>query len=230
MRPTLTDGIIEKALACGASLAGITAAEKLTAAPSYGAAGREAWLKPRTSVLVLALEHPAARPGLDWWDGERGTAGNRKLIDVALQVCGWLRQSRGEAAGDLPYYAEAGGVFIKDAAVLAGLGVIGRNNLLVTPGFGPRVRLRAVLIDKSLEATPPLRDFTPCRDCPGPCTEACPRNAFAAGSYSRPACSGQMKFDEENRRSRETDGIVKHQIRYCRRCELACPVGSSEKS
>jgi epoxyqueuosine reductase len=37
----------------------------------------------------------------------------------------------------LPYKVEEGGMFLKDAATLAGLGIIGKNNLLITPEFEP---------------------------------------------------------------------------------------------
>ncbi len=68
----------------------------------------------------------------------------------------------------------------KHAAVAAGLGTIGRNGLLVTREFGPRVRLACLLTDAPLEATPlPGENF--CRDCKA-CIRACP-----AGALSEPA-------------------------------------------
>jgi epoxyqueuosine reductase len=225
MQTKAPDEIIEKAVACGATAAGATSAEKLAAAPSYSAAGMEAALPEDAAVLVLALEHPENRPELDWWDGDRGTPGNRRLIDIARQTCSWLEQAHGIQAGDLPYYVQAGGAFLKDAAVLAGLGVIGRNNLLITPGFGPRVRLRAILIDHPLTPGPPLDDFSPCSGCPSPCHEACPQNAFDTGDYARPPCTVQMNEDVQNRRETVQNGVTLQQVRYCRACELACPAG-----
>jgi len=52
---------------------------------------------------------------------------------------------------------------LKDAAVLAGLGCIGKNNLLLTPEYGSRVRLRAFTIDLVLPSTGPL-PFDPCEN------------------------------------------------------------------
>jgi epoxyqueuosine reductase len=37
----------------------------------------------------------------------------------------------------LQYKVEEAGMFLKDAATLAGLGIIGKNNLLITPEFEP---------------------------------------------------------------------------------------------
>jgi len=72
----------------------------------------------------------------------------------------------------LPYHIENGGIYLKDAAVLAGLGTIGRNNLLITPEFGPRVRLRALLAGVDLPPTGPA-GFDPCEGCPAPCLTDC---------------------------------------------------------
>jgi epoxyqueuosine reductase len=119
-------------------------------------------------------------------------------------------------------------VFLKDAAVLAGLGVIGRSNLLVTPQWGPRTRFRALLVEGDLEPTGPIQDFYPCESCAELCHLACPRDAFSTGAYHRPACIQQIDADVAGRGSGGEpwqDGRPKLVIKYCRACELACPVG-----
>ncbi len=65
----------------------------------------------------------------------------------------------------------------KHAAEAAGLGTIGRHSLLVTPEFGPRVRLACVLTDAELKATPRLADGL-CDGC-NDCIAACPANALS---------------------------------------------------
>ena len=102
----------------------------------------------------------------------------------------------------MPYGIDAGGTFLKDAAVLAGLGSIGRNNLLLTPEFGPRMRLRALLIEAELAPTGPV-PFDPCAGCAEYCRRVCPRDAFTlpqfpdadAGLAEQPA--GDGCFDRE---------------------------------
>jgi epoxyqueuosine reductase len=63
----------------------------------------------------------------------------------------------------LSYFIETGGIYLKDTAVLAGLGCIGKNNMLVTPELGPKVRLRALLLEEDLTPTGPI-DFDPCKN------------------------------------------------------------------
>ncbi len=58
----------------------------------------------------------------------------------------------------------------KKVGYLAGLGWIGRNNLLVNPEFKARFRLVTVLTDMPLEADRPLnKDCGKCRKCLEPC-------------------------------------------------------------
>ena len=216
--------LVRKALELGASSAGLIDSRRLGNSPSYQASGADLRLPGARSVMVLALVHDERHPDLDWWDGHKGTPGNRMLIEVIQRLAAWLIENHGISASDLPYHVEPGGIFLKDAAALAGLGAIGRNNLLITPEFGPRVRLRALLIDVCFEAQP-VSTFAPCEGCPAPCRQACPRSAFHSGVYSRLLCDAQMKEDEANVSPVDADGQTMQRIRYCRACELACPVG-----
>ncbi len=213
--PGIATNIIEKARSSGASLAGITSIASLRNSPSYEVYGRVEGPRGAKSVLVLALVHKEAESELDWWDAEGDSRGNRRLEDIAKALKESLKEELNTTAHIFPYHVGKGGIFLKDAAVLAGVGIIGMNNLLITPEFGPRVRLRALCLDTELEPTGPM-DFAPCETCDMPCRQACPRKAFKNGAYKRVLCNKQMKIDEANR--------VTAYIKYCRACELACPV------
>lgn len=226
-RPGIAPSILAQAKTFGVSLAGMVSVTALKRAPAHGRRGPVPRLPGAGSLLVLALVHKHSQPELDWWDDRKGgTPGNRRMEATAVNLARWLGQELGVEAHMLPYHAERGGVFLKDAAVLAGLGIIGRNNLLVTPTYGPRVRLRAMLVE--VEVDPPeTLDFDPCARCCMPCTRACPREAFPQGLYRRPSCAEQMKRDEANRISvtgTDRDAGQLLCVPYCRACELACPV------
>jgi len=148
------------------------------------------------------------------------------LNAMALDLARWLDVEFSISADSVPYSVSKGGIFLKDAATLAGLGIIGKNNLLITPEFGSRVRLKALFLDVALEPTDPI-DFAPCQGCDVRCWSACPKDAFRKGAYGKPFCQGQMAIDEANLVRIENwkpDGSADKVVKYCRACELACPV------
>jgi epoxyqueuosine reductase len=150
---------------------------------------------------------------------------------------------------------------------MAGLGSIGKNNMLITPEYGPRVRFRVLLLNKEAEPTGP-REFFPCEDCTQPCRMTCPVNAFGTtvysarelnqsilpgvdGTYDRVTCNVKMDqdiedavrampaSDEEQQEIKQSidafegggkmppksDNVPSYWVKYCRKCELSCPVG-----
>jgi len=282
----LTDKIVNKAKSLGATVAGIACVESLKMSPSHsihpiiGMNLKVPWqdldadIKPQdviipseaVSAVVIGVRHNANEPELDWWDG-KGTPGNRILMRINRMLSQWIEHTFSIKTYKLPYMIEKGGIFLKDAAVLAGLGSIGSNNLVITPGYGPRIRFRALLLNREAEATGPL-EFNPCKGCNQPCRKACPIKAFEKsvysadklgqsilpginGTYDRATCNMKMEKDiEEALMAMHVNGIDHQGIRqaiedfeegiiekpevgersdycvkYCRECELACPIG-----
>ena len=263
--------IIEKAKETGAAMAGIASIELLKTSPSHeilkkigteidgigsgfemGDFNGIRWLVEAKSTLVIAVSHPQDKPELDWWDA-KSSPGNRTLIRINKELSVWIEEELGIKTHKLPYFVEKGGIYLKDAAVLGGLGCIGRNNLLVTPDLGPRVRLRAMLLEDELIPTGPIT-FDPCSGCEEFCRTACLQNAYEKnglsavetgmvtlpgrdGCFSRAKCMIQIGKDVEDSgidlkemepSEMDIEGMshAKECIRYCRRCELACPVGN----
>ena len=282
----LSEKIIEKAKSLGASIAGIASVESLKNSPSHqiypiigmnlekhfkSVKDREtiyevAWPTDAISVLVIGVEHNIEEPELDWWDG-KGTPGNRILIRINKELSEWIETIFSIKTYKLPYFVEKGGIFLKDSAVMAGLGCVGKNNLVITPEHGPRVRFRALLMNSEVKVTGPI-EYNPCEDCDQPCRNSCPINAFQNavyspdkigqsilpginGTYDRVICNMKMEKDIEDAVMRTStlddekkdvrlainafeEGIkvlLKNDfksnccIKYCRVCELTCPVG-----
>ena len=259
--------ITEKAKEMGASMAGIASAELLKESPSHlllRKVGSEIdgidfshstqWPREARSAFVIAVSHPCDKPELDWWD-TKNSPGNRILRGINKEMSIWIEEQLGIKTHMANYSVQKCGAYLKDAAVLAGLGCIGRNNLLVTPEFGPRVRISGTLLEAELTPTGPI-DFDPCNGCEKLCGKACPQDAYGEivlssaetgidnlpgrdGCFSRASCIVQMKSDvaDSGISLRELGFNVDYQedisqkrdtIKYCRRCELACPVGVGE--
>ncbi|HCY88533.1 MAG TPA: Fe-S protein [Desulfobacteraceae bacterium] len=264
----VTDKILKTAKKFGADLVGIASVDRLISAPSFelapkmadagkGIGSREGkmelapgevkWPKRAKSVVAIAVSHPESRPELDWWYGRKSPSGNKILMDTAKKLCEWLEAEMDIRTDHLPYHVEHGGIYLKDSAVMAGLGCIGKNNMVVTPEFGPRVRLRALTLDRELPPTGPI-EFDPCQTCPMYCRKACPQKAFnkqrfkdhplaldfwpgRTGHYSRPTCNLEMEKDNDLAEETRVDGFdspVKI-VKYCRACEFACPIGNPER-
>jgi len=106
---------------------------------------------------------------------------NFALDQLALKITRFL-QSKGYFAYPVPAsqvvdWENQQAIFShRHAAVQAGLGWIGRNNLLVTPRYGAQLRLVSVLTNAPLEASQPLDED--CRTCRA-CLDVCPAQAIA---------------------------------------------------
>ena len=281
-----TATVVEKAKAFGASVAGVADVGALRGSPShliYPKIGMDPdvrwqdapdealhhevdWPADAASAVVIGVEHPVDKPELDWNDG-KGTPGNRILIRITKELSAWLEETFSVKSYRPPYFIESTGIFLKDSAVLADLGCIGKNNTVITPEYGPRIRWRALLLDRSAKTTGPL-DFDPCDGCEQPCRRACPVGAFdhavyssselgqsllpgINGTYDRVTCNTKMArdveeaaramaaSDEEGEDLASTmnafeevvitmpkgDGEPQYGVKYCRACELSCPVG-----
>lgn len=148
----------------------------------------------------------AERPSIMYFHHYRTT--NTKLDLLALDAVDFI-ESTGFSA--LPIAASQStntdkdayrGVFPhKTAAVLAGLGFVGKNALFITPEFGSKIRLATVLTDMPL--TPQKEIQSPrCGDC-DICKNACPAHAITGAVYEYGApretildaarCSAHMK-------------------------------------
>ena len=282
----LTQTIVAKAKSLGATLAGVASVESLKRSPSHRLypkigmaldkhrqkaeverrASDLTWPAAARSALVIAVAHDSGEPELDWWDG-KGTPGNRILIGITRELSAWIERTLATGTHQLPYFVESGGIFLKDAAVMAGLGSVGKNNLVITPRYGPRIRFRALLLDREAEATGPLQ-YEPCTGCHQPCRAACPVEAFQTavysadafgqrvlpgtdGTYDRATCNVKMEqdidhavaalgmtgrdgatvrrvigeFEQGIRAIPDSGQQINYCVKYCRRCELACPLG-----
>ncbi|MHA1669091.1 MAG: hypothetical protein ACTSV5_00790 [Promethearchaeota archaeon] len=108
------------------------------------------------------------------------------------------------------------GLFLKDASVLAGIGPIGKNNLLMTSIYGSQVRLRALVTTAPLVCGEPILESEYCKNC-NKCIEACPSSAFVNGKYMKTIC---YNYSTTNWKK-----LSDHTIIWCNACIEACPVG-----
>jgi len=140
-----------------------------------------------------------------------------------------LLESKGFRAlpclGPYPAETQKAPVSLKHFGAEAGLGVFALSNLLVTPEFGPRVRLSGVITDAPLAHDQPLSN-DPCKEtqpkCKFACVRGCPVEALATnGEIKRAECYKYYFILPCHGLYQET-GINWR----CGLCITNCPVGS----
>jgi epoxyqueuosine reductase QueG len=98
----------------------------------------------------------------------------------------------------------------KHAALAAGMGFLGRNNLLVHPQYGAAVRLSSVFTDMPLSVDQPIPND--CGECLA-CMAACPADAIDLDHFDFDKCYAQIKeFSHHNN----------YNLLICGLCVKAC--------
>jgi len=273
MKAALTaQAVKEKARTLGADLVGIADGAAMDAQPPDPANPR----RPRDiteldggRVIVMAKRLNAGVARIpDWSDRHKYYNDELTLTlleEASLELVYWL-EDQGFPAIAIPpthvdpwRYQGAPGehrtplLSLEHAAVEAGLGTLGLNLQLLTPEFGPRVMLTAVLASIPVECDARMEKAL----CRGPqcgrCLSACPGDAVRHWDRDWPACDAFRSPWGFDRLTRHIEDIVAADsaaqkkallrsetsfylwqsilrgsgaITGCRRCADVCPVGA----
>lgn len=270
--PIAAADIKEKARALGADLVGIADGKLMDENPPDPADPR----RPSDisdydadRVIVLAKRYLSGSARMTRWD-ERHKYYNDELTitaleEIALELVLWL-EDRGYPALIVPpthvdpwRYRDDPEEHLKPllslnhAAVEAGLGTLGLNLQLLTPEFGPRVMLTAVLSSVPVACDARLTEGLCLGPSCGRCLSACPgdvvghwgRDWRTCDRYRSPHGFAQLAeflgsvIDEEDPakqkqalRSEQSFNLWQSILRGsgvvtgCRRCQDVCPVGA----
>lgn len=173
-------------LEAGADLVGIASANCVDTSPTRR--GPRNVLPEAQSVVVFAtrmLVGSIEGPSVEVLTYQN--LGAYQELERISYIIGRLLEKEGYRAATIPAYSPVemsletkgfvGAVSLRHVAEAAGLGRLGKSNLLVTPGLGPRVRLGAVVTTADLK---PDNRFVEdiCQDCES-CVKACPVGALS---------------------------------------------------
>ncbi|MEI8194853.1 MAG: hypothetical protein WCI73_02975 [Phycisphaerae bacterium] len=227
---SLNNRLREQAMEMGASHYGIA---DLTSFYTARPKSFEDYGELLTGVSIIVPENNVLLNGLPLTDDESRTSHYNIKIALSLQIAGRVREilmEHGFKAEVLKHPPTKSGPtgLLKGAARLAGLGWIGKNRLLITRDYGPRVCPTLVMTDAPF--TPAAKEMIePFLDSCGICTrclQICPSQAF---SYEA--------FDENNSldgfdtgRCAAVRGIINPTgWSACSLCVQACPFGAGNK-
>lgn len=147
---------------------------------------------------------------------------SREIDEITIQLAYFLEEANHLAIPtgaiepcnyDSDLDKQTGFISLKNAAHQAGLGVIGKNTLLITPEYGNMVWLGAVITSADLEPDPILEN-NPCQGKCSICIDRCPVGALDGSLFIDQKKCKNFAFGEE-------DG-GEWRIK-CNKCRILCP-------
>ncbi len=113
----------------------------------------------------------------------------------------------------------------KFGAVNAGIGWIGKNDVLVTRRYGPRVAIGAVLTDIILPYDDPIWQ-SQCPESCEACMKACPDHAIYGTQWNIDALRENMLDYKRCNQQRSKAITAIGRKNSCGLCMIACPIGT----
>ena len=101
---------------------------------------------------------------------------------------------------------------LRHAGQLAGLGVLGKNTLLINDRLGNMIQLGALLLNLKLEGDP-IAAYETCKEDCQLCIKSCPQSALDGITVNQQACRALSNYRNER-------GFV---LKKCWECRKVCP-------
>jgi epoxyqueuosine reductase QueG len=223
------DMLQSKIIKWGADLVGFTSLDNLRGLKVYP----QGLLDPFNSAVSIAIEIPSeifgeyfTKPTPSYALSYKTT--NSKLNEIALRLMAYLKKNgydslnipATEYADDKQAY---GKLSHKAIAHEAGLGWLGKNQLLLTHIYGPRIRLVTILTDAQFSNTG-APEKNRCMHCTA-CIEACPVDALMDVNDNYDFIDLQKSFDfvKCNAKVYENAKIPEIGEPICGICISVCP-------
>ncbi|AQQ08337.1 Epoxyqueuosine reductase [Sedimentisphaera cyanobacteriorum] len=117
----------------------------------------------------------------------------------------------------------------RSEAVLAGLGFIGKNGMLIIPGKGCRVLLGLLISNLEIEPDEGVIENR-CGSCRR-CIEACPSGALGEnGLLDCTKCISFQTIEKKTEMNREAEEALSEELFGCDRCIDVCPFNENQQS
>jgi epoxyqueuosine reductase len=248
---SLKQQLMKQAQALGAREIGVTRAESLRNVPPLyenlmkilpQAKSIVSFLVPFPKGCLHLLKEP--QRAMPFYVRLAGIGG-RRLDEISIDLSLYLEEEGFLAAPvfictplEMPKSFDLWGYLSQiDLAARSGLGWIGKNGLLISPKYGPRVGLGTVVTDAPLEEDLPLKKTCP-DDC-SICVEKCPAEALdGTGKVNRVNCGmtqalaplsillmKEFSMKEHHDMIVNMGAVDEHTWYRCNACVVHCPVG-----
>jgi len=106
-------------------------------------------------------------------------------------------------------------------AVMAGMGFIGKNHMLINPTLGPQIFLGEIITSLKLQVDEPIADS--CKNC-NKCIEACPTGALRSdGQFDANKCISYLTIEYKGQILPDLAEKIEDRLFGCDECVMACP-------
>jgi epoxyqueuosine reductase QueG len=167
-------------------------------------------------IIVRTLNRPLIRARMRSLTSAEYVEIGRDVESIVQRAVKDLESSGVRAAGFYCFPPDFGGthrspslVSLRLLAEAAGLGVIGKNRIVLHPRFGADIYLGVIALDRTVTAYGQPLDSSPCANC-NLCEETCPTGAIARNGY----------YDSSKCIQSRDDADI-----HCDLCRAVCPAG-----
>ena len=253
--------IEKKAIRLGAVAAGVCSIGRLI---EVNAVDSDVLPSAKTVVVIACGHSRAALDSKNLQVKQNDTMATYEKVRTVSKELAMTLEGQGYSALAIPpflpmdmsdgKYGMIGSVDLRRAAVEAGIGSYGKSGLVLMKGFGPRMRLGAVLTSAPLKLTKKRAKFLCPEECQI-CLSGCPGKALSGeGRIDKRACGrvilefglrGMIKFVGEMIEAsaeKKAELLKSYPFRelwqtlasgnyyFCFECQALCPIGRSGRT
>jgi epoxyqueuosine reductase len=191
-------------------------------------------LKGLTTIISLAYPYPASKPSTpDGYTTSRYSTPQEadyhlRLKKLAKQLCAFITEIFPETKSRV--CVDSVPILERSFAEMSGIGFIGKNNMLIVPGFGSYCFLVEILT--TAQFTIPLVNGVEnrCGSCTK-CIDMCPTGALKAPFYiDASQCLSYLTIEAKDAVDKETAKKMGNTFFGCDVCQEVCPFNKKESS
>jgi len=191
-------------------------------------------LKGLKTIISLAYPYPASKPSTpDGYTTSRYSTPQEadyhlRLKKLGKQLCAFIAEIFPETKSRV--YVDSAPILERSFAEMSGIGFIGKNNMLIVPGYGSYCFLVEILT--TAQFTIPF--FNGAENGCGSCTKCidmCPTGALKAPFYIDVSqCLSYLTIEAKDAVDKETAEKMGNTFFGCDVCQEVCPFNKKESS